>query len=100
MNYRMVQVNFQLDSFNFYPICTTWFDKLWALLCSYLKAYILEATRTWYIQHEFSDCNLKFFQNFENLRIIKNFEFWAQVPSYHFFALFIKMITWSFSDYL
>ena len=31
------------------------FTSSWALLCSYLKAYMLEATRTWHIQHEFSD---------------------------------------------
>ena len=51
MNYGMVQVNFQLCSFNFTQFVShglTCFE----LCCS----HILEAMSTWYIQHEFSDC--------------------------------------------
>ena len=56
MNYRTVQIDFQLSSFNFYPIWTTWFHMLWVLLCLYQKAYILKTAWTLHIQHELSDC--------------------------------------------
>ena len=56
MNYQTVQVDFQFGSFKFYLVWTTLFHMFWALLCSCWKAHIFEATRTWHIQHEFSNC--------------------------------------------
>ena len=56
MNYEMVQINFQLCFFNFTQFVSHGLTCS-ELCCAHMKkAYILEAMRTWYIQHEFSDC--------------------------------------------
>ena len=48
-----------------------------ALLGSDVKAYIMEVTRTWHVQHEFSDCRCDIAciwcnENFLTKRYIKN----------------------------
>ena len=46
------------------------------------------------------DCNLKFSRNFENLRSISQFRVPIPGSKLSFFALFIKTITWNFSNHL
>ena len=55
-NALSVSVNWSLSFFNFYPIWTAWFHKVWTLLDSNLMAYTSKATRNWHVQHRFSHC--------------------------------------------
>ena len=58
MNYGMVQVNFQVCSFNFTRFVSHDLTSS-ELCCDHIKRHNLDAARTWYIQHEFSDCRKK-----------------------------------------
>ena len=70
MNYGMVQVNFQLCSFNFTQFISHGLTCS-ELCCAHIKRHILEATRTWYIQHEFSDCKCDIVRIWYNDKFLK-----------------------------
>ena len=154
MNYDMVQVNFQLCSFNFTQFVS---HRLTCseLCCAHIKRHIfwklrglgisntsfliadviqyVSGTMISFSKRVQQNSNLRSFQNLaprlyvtwnfpetlKTLESFQNFEFRARVPSYHCKsiitiiiiiiiivpsynakALFIKTITWNFSNYL